>query len=237
LVIVALGTGALLLVAFVFVEARRGDKAMMPLAMFGSSTFVGLTLLTFLLYGALGGLIVLLPYVLIEAGGYSAAQAGAALLPIAIIIGLGSPVAGALAAKTGPRWSLVVGPLVVAGGFLLATRIGTVTSYWLGVFPAATVIALGMAAAVAPLTTAVLTCVGPHHAGVASGTNSAVSRIGGLVATAMLGGVMGASGPALAAGAGVAAIVGAVLCGGASLCAFLLIPGGGAADAPKPQPD
>jgi hypothetical protein len=65
---------------FVWVEGRKGERAMMPLALFGSASFVGLTLLTFLLYGALGGLFVLMPFLLIEAAGYTATQGDAALL-------------------------------------------------------------------------------------------------------------------------------------------------------------
>jgi EmrB/QacA subfamily drug resistance transporter len=221
--LVALAAGGLFLIAFVFVERHRGDKAMMPLALFGSPSFVGLTLLTFLLYGALGGLFVLVPYVLIEAGGYSATQAGAALLPLPLVIAVASPAAGALAAKIGPRWPLVIGPIVVAVGFLLALRIGPNTNYWLGVLPAMTVIALGMAGAVAPLTTAVLMSVDSRHVGAASGMNSAVARTGGLVATALIGAVMTSTGPALVSAFGVAAVVGAALCAGASLSAFFLI--------------
>jgi predicted MFS family arabinose efflux permease len=221
--LIALAAGGLLLIAFVFAERDLGDKAMMPTALFGSSSFVGLTLLTFLLYGALGGLFVLVPYVLIEAGGYSATQAGAALLPLPLVIAVASPAAGALSARIGPRWPLVIGPIVVAVGFLLALRIGPDTSYWFGVLPAMTVIALGMAGAVAPLTTAVLMSVDARHVGAASGMNSAVARTGGLVATALIGAVMISTGPALLSAFGVAAVIGAALCAGASLSAFFLI--------------
>ena len=74
--LVLLGAGFGLLIAFVWIEKIRGENAMMPLALFGSSTFIGLTLLTLLLYGALGGLIVLFPYVLIRAAAYSGTAAG-----------------------------------------------------------------------------------------------------------------------------------------------------------------
>ena len=117
--------------------------------MFGSASFVGLTLLTLLLYGALGALMVLLPYLLIQAAAYSAAQAGAALLPFAAILALASPIMGALAGRLGPRLPLTTGPLVVAGGFLLLLRIGPHTDYWTGVLPAILVMAIGMAGAVA----------------------------------------------------------------------------------------
>jgi predicted MFS family arabinose efflux permease len=206
-----------------FAERRLADEAMMPLSLFGSRSFVGLTLLTFLLYGALGGLFVLVPYVLIEADGYIATQAGAALLPLPLVIAVASPAAGALAARVGPRWPLIVGPMIVAAGFLLALRIGSSTGYWLSVFPAMVVIALGMAAAVAPLTTAVLMSVDSRHTGVASGLNSAVARTGGLVATALIGPVLASTGPALFSAFGIAAAIGAFICAAAALSAAVLI--------------
>src|SRR5712672_4485304 len=220
---VVLGTGLIFLLVFLSAERRLGDRAMMPLSLFGSSSFVGLTLLTLLLYGALGGLFVLVPYVLIQAGGYTATQAGAALLPLPLVIAVASPAAGALAAKVGPRWLLITGPVIVAAGFLLAVRIGSDTSYWLGVFPAMVVIALGMAGAVAPLTTGVLMSVDSHHTGAASGLNSAVARTGGLVATALIGPVIASSAPALLSAFGVAAAMGAVICLVAAASAFTLI--------------
>jgi EmrB/QacA subfamily drug resistance transporter len=223
LALVILGAGVTFSAIFLISERRLGDKAMMPLALFGSARFIGLTLLTLLLYAALGGLFVLVPYVLIEAVGYTATQAGAALLPLPLVIAVASPAAGALSAKIGPRLPLVVGPIIVAFGFILTLRIGPDTSYWLGVLPAMIVIAFGLAGAVAPLTTAVLMSVGTHRTGVASGINSAVARAGGLVATALIGTVLASTGPALLSSFGVAAMVGAGLCIAASLSALCLI--------------
>jgi predicted MFS family arabinose efflux permease len=221
--------GVALMLLFLAVERRQGEVAMMPLALFGSSSFVGLTLLTLLLYGALGALLVLVPYVLIQAAGYSGAQAGAALLPFAVVLALASPVMGAVAGKLGSRAPLSIGPLVVAGGFLLVLRIGPNADYWTTVFPAILVIAIGMAGAVAPLTTAILASVDSRHTGSASGLNSAVSRTGGMVATALLGRVLGVAGPALVSGFHAAAIACAIASVAASASAFFLIP----ADAPK----
>ena len=110
--VVLLVAGFALLIAFVWVEKIRGENAMMPLALFGSSSFIGLTLLTLLLYGALGGLIVLLPYVLIRAAAYSGTAAGAALLPFAVVLALGSPLMGGLAGRIGSRAPLSVGSLI-----------------------------------------------------------------------------------------------------------------------------
>ena len=214
---------ATLLILFVVAEERRGDRAMMPLTLFASKSFIGLTLLTLLLYGALGALLVLIPYVLIVADGYSSTAAGAALLPLPIVLSLTSPIAGGLAGRIGSRLPLTIGPLVVGIGFLLALRIGAGMSYWGGVLPAILVIALGMTGAVAPLTTAVLSSVDARHTGSASGFNSAVARTGGLVATALLGAVLAARGDSLLAAFHGAMIVGAVSCAAAALSAFALL--------------
>jgi EmrB/QacA subfamily drug resistance transporter len=223
--IVGVAIGAMLMLAFVGVEKARGERAMMPLAMFGSSGFIGLSLLTLLLYGALGALIVLLPYVLIQVSGYTATQAGSALVPWALILALASPVMGKLAGRMGARLPLTIGPLIVVIGFLLALRFGKGADYWTGVLPALVVISLGMAGAVAPLTNAVLGAVDARHTGSASGFNSAIARTGGLIGTALLGGVLGASGEGLVAGFHVAVLACAAACAAASACAFFLIPG------------
>jgi EmrB/QacA subfamily drug resistance transporter len=221
---VAAGVGALAVVLlFTLVEKRRGDRAMMPVNLFTSRIFVGLTLFTLLLYGALGGLFVLVPYVLITAGGYSSTAAGAALLPLPLVISVLSPLTGGLSGRIGPRLPLAIGSLVAACGFLLALRIDDTTSYWMAVLPAISLIALGVSAAVAPLTTAVLSSVDARHTGSASGLNSAVARTGGLVATALLGTVLAAEAEGLWAAFHTAMLVGAATCAGAALSVFALI--------------
>jgi len=196
---------------------------MMPLALFGSPSFVGLTALTFLLYGALGALLVLMPYLLIRADAYSGTAAGASLLPFAVVLALASPAMGALAGRIGSRLPLILGPLLVALGFLMMLRIGAQADYWTEVLPAILVMSIGMAGAVAPLTNAVLGSVDRRHTGSASGLNSAVARTGGMVATALLGGVLGASGPALVDGFHRTAIACAIASLAASASALLLI--------------
>jgi predicted MFS family arabinose efflux permease len=221
--LIATAAGIALIGTFIWFEDIRGERAMMPLTLFTSRTFAGLTLLTFFLYGALGGLLVLLPYVLIVAGHYSGTAAGAALLPFPLVIAITSPVMGGLAGRIGARLPLIIGPLAVAAGYCLLSRIGGSADYWSTVLPAVLVIAIGMAGAVAPLTTAVLSSVDAAHTGSASGFNSAVSRTGGLVATALLGAALGANGPVLVARFHVAAFAGAMLAVAASLSAFFLV--------------
>jgi len=118
--LIALAAGLILLAGFLFVEYRRGPRAMMPLELFKGRCFTGLNLLTFLLYGAFGAAMLLIPYVLITSGGYSPVQAGLAMLPLPILMTSLSPTMGGLAARIGPRIPLTAGPFVVAVGLLLA---------------------------------------------------------------------------------------------------------------------
>ena len=132
---------------------------------------------------------------------------------------------GKLAGRIGARLPLTIGPLVVAAGFLLACASAAHTDYWRDVLPAILVMSIGMAGAVAPLTNAVLGAVDARHTGSASGFNSALARTGGLIGTALLGGVLGAKGEALVAGFHTAILACAMACAAASACAFFLIPG------------
>lgn len=219
--VAALVVGAVLFALFLAVQRQRGERAMMPLQLFAAPRFVGLTLVTFLLYGGLGALLVLVPYVLIQIAGYSATAAGAALLPIPIVIALTSPTLGRIAGRLGPRRPLTAGPLLVALGFVLITRVDSGGSYWTTTLPAMLVIAFGMACAVAPLTNAVLDSVQPDHTGIASGLNSAVARTGGLVSTALLSFILAAQGAALQRLFEVAMLCAAAAALAAAVCAFV----------------
>jgi EmrB/QacA subfamily drug resistance transporter len=189
----ALGVGIAFLILFVVVEARSGQHAMMPLALYRSRNFSGTNALTLLLYFALGGVLYYLPFGLIRLGGYSATQAGAALLPFALIMGFGASFAGKLSDRFGPRLSLAIGPMIAACGLALLAFADFGKSYWAGVFPAIGVLAIGMTVTVPPLTSTVMSSVGEAHAGIASGVNNAVARVAGLLAVAVLGAVLFAS--------------------------------------------
>ena len=194
---ITLAAGAALIFSFLLWERRLDHKAMVPLSLFGNRCFSALNLMTFLLYGAFGGALLLIPYVLIEAGGYSPIQAGLSLLPLSVLLGLASPLMGKLAVRLGPKIPLTIGPVVVGAGLILGTRIADNQSYWTHAFPAILVMSIGMTLAVAPLTSTVLAAVEKHQTGMASGLNSAVARLGGLIAVALVGAVLVGGGDAM----------------------------------------
>ncbi|MET8826439.1 MFS transporter [Streptomyces sp. NPDC004610] len=172
-------------VAFVMVERRRPDP-MMPLDIFASRQFTAVNLVTLCVYAAFGGFFFLAVLQLQVVSGYSALQAGTALLPTTVLMLLFSARSGELADRIGPRIPLTVGPLLSAGGLLLMTRVGPDASYVTDVLPALLVMGLGMVTLVAPLTATVLASVDTTRAGLASGINNAAARAAGLVAVAAL---------------------------------------------------
>jgi EmrB/QacA subfamily drug resistance transporter len=184
-VLATLGAGFVLLTGFVMIE-RVTPSPMMPLELFRSRTFSGINLLTLLLYGALGGAFFFLPFLLIQAHGYSATAAGAVYLPFTLVIGALSRWSGGLLDRFGPRGPLLIGAMLTALAFASLTV--TDHSYWLTLLSMA-LLGFAMAIAITPLTATVLNAVPANRTGVASGINNAVASVGSLLVVAILGSV------------------------------------------------
>jgi EmrB/QacA subfamily drug resistance transporter len=177
--------GVAALVAFVLWE-RRSRHPMLPLDIFASRQFSAANLVTFVVYGALGGALFLMPIQLQRVVGFSPLASGVALIPITLVMLLLSARAGRLSARIGPRLPMTLGPLLMAAGFALFTRIGPGSSYLADVLPGMLVFAFGLTLTVAPLTATVLAAAPTEHAGMASAVNNTVARAAGLLAVAVL---------------------------------------------------
>jgi EmrB/QacA subfamily drug resistance transporter len=223
-VLVALVTGVAGAIAFVIVE-RRSPEPMLPLAIFRVRTFTVTNAVTFVVYGALGGVLFLLPVQLQVVDGYSPLEAGISLLPLTVIMLALSARSGRLAARIGPRLQMSVGPLGIGLGLALLGRAATDAGYLSGVLPGVVVLGLGLATTVAPLTATAMGALPDGSAGLASAVNNDVARLGGLVAVAVLPSLAGITGDTylhpteLASGFRSAVLIGAGCCVAASVLA------------------
>ena len=226
LVIVAAVVGVVATTAFLVVEAKVSHP-MMPFSIFRSRQFSAANGTTLLVYAALSGAMFLVVIQLQKILGYSALEAGAAFLPVTLLLLALSPTAGKLAQRWGPRGPMTVGPLVAGAGLALLMNVDAGSAYATDLLPGIVVFGLGLAATVAPLTTAVLTAIEGSHAGLASGINNAVARIAGLLAVVLIplaagiSGIDDISGAAFSDGFRRSMLMSAALCVGGAAISFL----------------
>ena len=180
------GIGGMLALAAFFAGERRSPNPMLPLEIFSSRQFSAANAVTFVVYAALGGFFFLLVAFLQISMGYTPVEAGAASLPVTLLMLAFSARAGMLAQRIGARIPLTVGPLVIAAGLLMLTGVSPGDEYVTAILPGVVVFGLGLTLVVAPVTATVLAAADTRHSGIASGVNNAVARVGGLLAVAVL---------------------------------------------------
>ena len=241
-VISMLFLGVLSAIAFVLTE-RASAAPMLPMTLFRLRNFTVTNLVTFIVYGALGGGLFLLPIQLQVSDGYSPVEAGLVLLPLTALMLFLSPLSGRLSTRYGPRAQMSLGPPVVGIGLVLLAQIGGNGSYGTRVLPAVLIFGLGLAITVTPLTATALSSVPDEHAGLASAVNNSVARLGGLIAVAVLPACAGITGmtyqdpSALSSGFRTALELAGILCFGAGAIAAAGIRNPSRPAAPDQEPD
>ncbi|MEO7126264.1 MAG: DHA2 family efflux MFS transporter permease subunit [Nakamurella sp.] len=223
----AVAVGAAVLAAFLWRETKA-PAPLLPLKLFASKQFSGANAATFVVYAALSVSMFLLTLQLQQSLGYSALAAGAATVPTTIIMMIGSPSVGTLAARIGPRIPMTIGPIVAGVGLAMMALIVPGSSFVGTVLPAVVVFSIGLTITVTPLTSAMLDAAPPAFVGAASGVNNAISRIGGLLAVAALpavAGITAAPGEPLGSGFAVAMIISAGLCAAGGVISGFTIDG------------
>ena len=191
-------------VLFVALQRRAADP-MVPLRLFHNTTFSGGNVVTLLSYTASAGAFFFVVVHLQSTLGFEAAQAGAAFVPLYVIMMIGSPLAGALADRIGPLVPIIGGLVLFAGGAWWLSLIDEQSAYVDEILPGLTVLAIGLAALGAPLTAATLDAAGEDDQGIASGINNTAGQLAGLIMIAVLPAAAGLSdatleGPAFADG-------------------------------------
>ncbi|HYJ70523.1 MAG TPA: MFS transporter [Nocardioidaceae bacterium] len=182
--------GLIALVAFLLVE-QRSSAPMLPLGLFRSRQFSSANLTSFFVYGALAGLFFLMPIQLQVTTGFSAWQAGLAMLPLTALTLILSPYGGELTSRIGARGPLMAGSLICTVGLLLAMRIGADATYLGSVLPVVALVGIGVPLITPPVTSAVLGSIPDRSAGIASAVNNGVARAAGLVVVAVLPALVG----------------------------------------------
>ena len=176
---------AVSLVAFVVVE-RRVREPLLAFSLFRRRNFFAANLETFLVYAALGGSLVYFTLYL-QFIGFTPFEAGLANIPTSMIMILLAARFGRLADRNGPRLYLTLGPVLVGAGALLFLPIEDTRDFWFFGVPGLVLFSVGLAALVAPITATALSSVSREYAGVASGVNSTIARLGNLLAVAVIG--------------------------------------------------
>jgi predicted MFS family arabinose efflux permease len=179
--------GVLFAIFFLWWE-RHAKEPMLPLDLFKKRNFSAGNLATFSIYAGLSALTFILVIYLQQNVHYSALKSGMSLLPITIVMFLGSSTMGRLSKKFGNRWFMAFGPLLGALGIaMIGLQVHSNVNYWTNIFPGIIVFSLGLMITVTPLTAAILSDGGAGRSGVASAVNNAVARIAGLLAIALIG--------------------------------------------------
>ena len=173
------------LAAFAVVE-RRVAQPMLPFELFRRRNFAAANAETFLVYAALYGFFVFFT-IYLQFLGFTPFEAGLLNIPSSLIMIALAARFGTLADRHGPRLYLTLGPALIGVGTLVFLLVDEQSDFWTAGIAGLVLFSLGLAAMVAPITATALKSAPERYAGIASGVNSTVSRLGSLMAIAVIG--------------------------------------------------
>jgi EmrB/QacA subfamily drug resistance transporter len=173
---------------FVLLELRQ-RLPMLDLALFRSGTFTGANTVVLLVTLAMFGVLFFLSLYMQDVLGYSAVQAGAAFLPMTLLVVLAAPLAGRFSDRVGSRWLMALGMTLVGTQLLYFSSLGTHESYW-ALVPGMLLGGIGMPLVMTPASAAALSSVPVDRAGVGSAVLNSSRQVGGSVGIALMGAIM-----------------------------------------------
>ncbi len=186
-------------VVFVLLELYQ-RLPMFDLTLFRDSTFAGANAVALLVSLAMFGVFFFMSLFMQNVLGYSAVRAGAAFLPMTVLIIVVAPLTGKASDRLGSRWLMAGGMTLLALSLLVFAQAGTGSDY-LALLPAMLLGGLGMASTMTPMTAAALSSVPVAKAGVGSGMLNTFRQVGGALGIAVMGAILAsASESELAAG-------------------------------------
>jgi EmrB/QacA subfamily drug resistance transporter len=177
---------AVVVLGALVVWTLRAEEPLLPLSLFSLPNVAAANIVTFLVYAALGAFLVYVP-IYLQFLGFSPFEAGLVLTPTSLVLAFLAPTFGGLADRHGPRRYVALGCGLIGGGLLLLALVEEQGDFWSAGIAALALFSLGLAALVAPITATAIGSAPERLAGMASGVNQSVARIGGLVAVAAIG--------------------------------------------------
>ena len=248
-VLAPLTAGAILLAAFLFVEARVAEAPLVPLSIFRVGQLRAANLVVILLYSGFFPVWFFLTLYLQQVLGYDAIEAGLGFLPMTLSIFAASSFAPRVVARFGTRAVITAGMATAGAGMLLLTGVAPGGSYAGSVLAGGVLTAVGFGFSLVPATIVAMQGVAGTQSGLASGLLNTSRLVGGALGLAVLStiaasqtrGDLGVSAPrALTDGFGVAFTVGAALVLAGAVAAATLLhsrPSGPVAAPVEPAPE
>jgi EmrB/QacA subfamily drug resistance transporter len=181
---------AVALIGFIALEKRQREP-MLPLELFRNRTYTGANLVMLLVALAMFGVFFFVSLYMQNILGYSAVQAGAAFLPMTLLIVLVAPIAGKTSDRLGSRGLMTGGMILLSLQLLLFSRLSADASFW-NLLPGMLIGGVGMAMTMTPSAAAATRSVPVDKAGIGSAVLNCARQVGGTMGVAIMGAIVAA---------------------------------------------